>query len=79
MIELQPEVDAVRASWRAFATHAALCPGFCEPVAQECRRPGRQSNDLDPLWDSCCIEAGQELYGQWRLSVGTLKEAERRP
>lgn len=83
LLELSTEVQELQARWLAFAAHARTCiPGpdrasrgqDCRRVARACCQPGRQSSQLDQLYEECCID-GKPLFGDWRLACRALSAA----
>jgi hypothetical protein len=80
-VELGPETLEVEKTWRAFAVHAQACADVeyaCAVIAKRCRRPGLQSDAINP-WHEFCCPAGQPLFAGWRLSVDVLRTAYREP
>jgi len=86
---LTPEVEELQRRWLVFAAHARLCAHRgtltgdyyrqhgrlgCHDVAKACCQPGRQSQQLDPLYEDCC-EEGKPLYADWRLACSALRAA----
>jgi hypothetical protein len=71
---LSPEVEDMQRRWHAFADHARLCRPACHAAAAACCRPGRQTAELDPLYEDCC-EVGKPLFADWRLAVAALRAA----